>query len=370
MDARKTVLLLTPGAQAAPGGIARIVDYTVRGWPSDSPFRLRVVDTYGPGSIIMMPLHFFLAITTLLYALLFDNVHLLHVNMSERLSVTRKLLMARIGVAFGVPVVIHMHGASFADYFERLPNWRRNAIRRTMRSCSTVIVLGSYWRDFAVARLRIPHHKVRILYNAVPLTQLAEKNPALKCRLVFLGVVGQRKGVDTLLSALSHPLLADGEWDAVIGGNGEVARFKAFAAKLGIAHRVKFTGLLDEEGVKDQLSQADIFVLPSRNEGLPVAILEAMSYGCAIVTTPVGSIKDAIIQEKTGLLVDADDHVALAGALSRLVENSTLRRTLGAAARAKFQASFGLPYYVSELESVYQNATVRTDPSAGVRYQT
>jgi len=373
MDARKTVVIVTPGAQTGTGGIAKIVDHTVRCWPADSQFKLKVVDTYGTSGpvrgAVQMPFYFIGAMATVLYALLFGNVQILHLNMTERLSVWRKLTFATIGTIFGVPVIMHMHGADFSEYFEQLPKWRQGIVRRIMRSCSTVLVLGTYWKEFVAMRLAIPPNKIRVLYNAVPMAADQASKPAARCRLLFLGIVGERKGVDTLLSALAHPLMAAADWEAVIGGNGEVHRFEALAAKLGLTDRVKFTGLLDTAAVKDQFSEADIFVLPSRNEGLPVALIEAMSYGCAIVSTPVGSIGDAIISEESGLLVDAGDSEGLAQALFRLVDNSELRLQLGARAKNKFTASFTLPHYISELNSVYENATHQPVARRGVGLQ-
>jgi glycosyltransferase involved in cell wall biosynthesis len=127
--------------------------------------------------------------------------------------------------------------------------------------------------------------------------------------------------------------------------------------------------LLDAASVAEEFRQADVFVLPSRNEGLPVALIEAMSHGCAIVSTPVGSIADAIISEQTGLLVDIGDSDALAKALFRLVESRELRVRLGAAARTKFAASFTLPNYISELHAVYENVSLQPVATRGVRYQ-
>ena len=373
MDSRKTVLILTPGARTRAGGIAKIVDHTVRNWPADSKFNLRVVDTYGTGGpvrgAIQMPFYFAGAMLSVLAALLSGNVDILHVNMTERLSVWRKLSFALLGIIFGVPVVMHMHGADFTEYFEQLPKWRQKIVRRIMHSCSITLVLGAYWKQLVAISLAIPINRIRILYNAVPLAAEPGRKSGAKCRLLFLGIVGERKGVDTLLSALAHPLMATADWEAIIGGNGEVSRFKALATELGLAGRVKFTGLLDAASVAEEFRQADVFVLPSRNEGLPVALIEAMSHGCAIVSTPVGSIADAIISEQTGLLVDIGDSDALAKALFRLVESRELRVQLGAAARTKFAASFTLPNYISELHAVYENVSLQPVATRGVRYQ-
>lgn len=349
----KAVYFVTPGAARARGGIGRIVAYTARYWASpDLP--LKLVDSYGPGPKWQMPLFYLWAVVRLLLGLALGRVALVHVNMSERLSVWRKGAIVYLAKAFGVPVVLHLHGADFADYCRSRPPAGLAAIRRMMFKVDAVIVVGSFWRDFVFEDLGLDPARVFLLANAVPgPAVLPERPPSSTCRILFLGVVCERKGVPTLLDALADPRLADLDWSVTFAGNGEVETYSAVAARLGLAGRTEFLGWVDEAAAHDLLGQADVLVLPSRNEGLPIAILEALARGVAVVSTPVGAIADAVRPGETGLLVPVGDAPALAEALRSLVADPDLCRRLGAGGREAFLRLYEIGAYNAQLEALY-----------------
>lgn len=125
---------------------------------------------------------------------------------------------------------------------------------------------------------------------------------------------------------------------------------------LGLEERVIMPGLQTE--VKKWLNTMDVFMMTSIFEGLPIALLEAMSMECAIATTDAGGIKEVIQSNETGVMVAVDQWKQLEFELDRLIENKTWRITLGSAARKRAIESFGMTRMVKELEDVYQ-ATLR-----------
>jgi glycosyltransferase involved in cell wall biosynthesis len=138
----------------------------------------------------------------------------------------------------------------------------------------------------------------------------------------------------TLARALRR--LEPGSYRAAIVGDGPDR--EAVAAELGDAGAL----LGERDDVAERLAQADVFVLSSRSEGLPLAILEAMAAGLPVVATAVGGIPELVADGETGLLVPPGDADALAGALRRLVADPGLRRRLGEAARARVEERFSL----------------------------
>ena len=179
----------------------------------------------------------------------------------------------------------------------------------------------------------------------------------------FLGRFGDRKGVPELLRALAEPRLATLRWTAVLAGDGAVERFRARWAARAERARSRCRLGRRSRGPR-QLAAADILVLPSLNEGLPMAVLEAMAPGLAVVTTPVGAIPDAIQDGETGLLVPARDAAALAEALARLIVDPALRRRLGEQARARFAAEFSIDAYGPAAGAIYAAALERPGPAA------
>ncbi|HEX8374266.1 MAG TPA: glycosyltransferase, partial [Geminicoccaceae bacterium] len=104
------------------------------------------------------------------------------------------------------------------------------------------------------------------------------------------------------------------------------------------------------------------------NEGLPMAVLEALSHGIAVVATPVGAVPDAIVDGESGLLVPAGDAPALAAALARVIADPGLRRSLGDHARARFDARFSIPAHVDRLARIYADVRAgRADRAEAAR---
>jgi glycosyltransferase involved in cell wall biosynthesis len=352
---KSSVYFCTPGGVSAAGGIVGVARNTTRYWPPKSSYRLVVLDTYGPGSKALMPLFFMASAARLLLGLLRGDVAILHLNMAERLSVWRKLSLVRLAKLFSVPVILHLHGADFAEYYAALGPRRRVLIDRTMRSCDRIIVLGKFWHRLVTGQIGIDPAAVVILPNAVPLIDAAlppAPNDGI-CRYLFLGVVGPRKGFDTLIEALATPALAARHWRLIVAGGGEVARYRDIAAAAGLSARIQFLGHVDETSVAPLFDLTPILVLPSRNEGLPLAILEAMGRACPIISTPVGSIPDAVIDGETGLLVPTGNADALAQAMASLADDPARARAMGAAGRARFDANFAMPGYIARLETIY-----------------
>jgi glycosyltransferase involved in cell wall biosynthesis len=169
------------------------------------------------------------------------------------------------------------------------------------------------------------------------------------CRLLFLGRVGVRKGVADLLQALASPVLAAHSWHIDLAGDGDIEAYADRARALGLQDRVRFHGWTDPAPL---LARADILVLPSRNEGLPVAIIEAMAHGLPVVATPVGAIEEAVRHEQTGLIVPPRNPGALAAALARLIADPALRHRLGAAGRERYLAEFEIGAFNDRLQAM------------------
>lgn len=354
---KRKVYIVSPGGRTARGGIGRMVDYFVRSWTADD-LRLTVVDSYGPGPKWLMPLYFMRAYVHVLVALIAGRVDLLHIHMSERLSVPRKGAFVFTAAAFGVPVVMHLHGADFLDDYNSRSRLGRSFVRNVLNHSRVVLCLGSFWKQTVIEHFGLAPDKVQVMHNAVPVGAVVESSPALAaetaCKILFLGIVSERKGVPCLLQALAHPDMRALDWGCTFAGNGEVETYRKAAEALGLGARVRFTGWLCEREARETLSRADIVVLPSRNEGLPMAILEAMSLGRAIVATPVGAIPDAIVNEETGLITPVGDAAALAAALSQLIKAPTLRHNLGEKAKQRFLKEFEISAYNDRLAEIYR----------------
>jgi glycosyltransferase involved in cell wall biosynthesis len=174
-----------------------------------------------------------------------------------------------------------------------------------------------------------------------------------ECVVLAISALVRRKGLDVLIEAAAA--LRDGGLRPVlwIAGDGEQrAALEAQVQRLGVSDQIRMLGQRDDIG--DLLAGCDLFVLPSRREGLGIAALEAMAAGRPVIASAVGGLGDAVVHERTGLLVPPGDAPALAAALSRLLSDRTLRERLGAAGPARVAEGFRPEQMVEAYERLYR----------------
>jgi glycosyltransferase involved in cell wall biosynthesis len=355
----------TCGGIVVQGGMATMARYMVDEWKrGDRQPPLRLLNTYGPSltNIKTMPFYFTAAVGTVAANGILGRISVLHLHMAEYGSVLRKGILGYLGRTLNIPVVIHMHGAKFPQMWETASPRRRAAILGVLRRADAIVVLGQFWKEYLINELGQPAAKIFVVPNGVPDPGIAAKPPKTiaKVSILFAGQVGQRKGVSDLLNALAKPATRQSDWELVIAGDGEIEAHTKMARDLGIADRVRFLGWVDLQRVSELMRSADIFVLPSYKEGLPMAIIEAMANGLPVVTTPVGSIPDMISDGETGLLVQPGDVEALSGAFERLLQSPELRARIGDAARERYLRDLTVGAMCDGLENVFNTVSVKS----------
>ncbi|MEO6609341.1 MAG: glycosyltransferase family 4 protein, partial [Aestuariivirga sp.] len=330
-----SVIVATPLGKGGEGGIDRLMDGVRASGLLEQQENLNLLfgTTRGRGSIWFSPFYLASFIMQLLWQRAIGRCDLVHINLASDGSTYRKTLVAKTAKALGIPYVLHLHGADYEEFLAAAKPALRYSIEAMFASADRVIVLGQVWRKFIIECLPVAPERVVIIPNAVPIPKLPQKRDNSKqVRILFLGRIGARKGVPTLLEALS--MIADrSDWRAAIAGDGEIAETKSELQHRNLSARVEVPGWLGSEETELRLANADILVLPSRNENLPMSVIEAMAAGLAIVTTPVGATAEIIKHDETGLLIAVDDADGLAKALSRLIGDVKLRQRLGKAAQ-------------------------------------
>jgi glycosyltransferase involved in cell wall biosynthesis len=170
--------------------------------------------------------------------------------------------------------------------------------------------------------------------------------------------VWKTKGLDTLLHALKsiavlHPTVSL----EVLGSDSRDPELLGMISDLGLMNRVYLLGKVSREQVARSLWHADIFVLPSRREGLGVAVLEAMAAGVPVVATRVGGIPEIVRSDAEGILVAPGDPRGLAVALEMLIKDQGRRATLARAGRHRAD-SFSVDAMVQNVRLVYEQISV------------
>ncbi|NVK58097.1 MAG: glycosyltransferase family 4 protein [Alteromonadaceae bacterium] len=339
MKTIKILMVVPLATEAKGGGIGRLVGYFRRAANGVPQLDIDVFPTRASRSAPMS------YVSTVYRALLFPlflllrKTDIVHLHVAPNGSTKRKAFFAWVSRLFGKPTILHLHGSGYDSYFARQSNVTKDRIRKFFHSAQGVVVLGEGWRDWAIsnAGLRLSSQNVHVIDNGVPDTNFRSTHDNKVPNIIFVGLVGRRKGVDTLLDALSMLSQTD-DWKCTICGNGEVEYYKSIANSNGLnPSRVTFTGWQSEEQIRSQMADSDIFVLPSRAENQPIAILEAMAVGLPVVATSVGDIPNQVVDGQTGWIVPPDDPDALCKSLSDLVENANRRRDMGKSGRERFE---------------------------------
>jgi glycosyltransferase involved in cell wall biosynthesis len=255
--------------------------------------------------------------------------------------------------------IITMHGGTY--FAQRLQ--RRKALRWAIRDSGRSVAVSSATGLHLEQSLQLPRGSVRVVYNGVPVQagegswikrELGIAPGAGELLILAVGNLYPVKGHAVLARALAqlHAEAPQVAWRVALAGRGEEeGRIRAIAEEGGYADRLHVLGYREDVG--NLLAAADLFVMPSLSEGLPLALLEAMLARKPIVATSVGGVPEAITTGASGVLVPPGDSTALAAALLRLLGNAALRDLLGRAAGMEAERRFSLAAMTDSYEAVY-----------------
>jgi glycosyltransferase involved in cell wall biosynthesis len=255
--------------------------------------------------------------------------------------------------AAGVPVRIGSRRGLNPD---RTAGQRR--LQRLAYAAAHRIVANS---EAAARQLReegVPSARVTVVPNGIDLSAYPHRTDRSSLRRVLM-VAGLRriKGLDVLVAAAAKILARVPDARFVIAGEGPERESALLQVRhLGIENSFEFLGHRDD--VPALLAEADLFVLPSRSEAFPNAVIEAMAAGLPVVATHVGGIAELVQHERTGVLVPSEDPEALAAAVMKLMARPDRANALGRTARQEIERQYSLSSMVARFEELYESELV------------
>ena len=295
-----------------------------------------------------------LGLLELLMLLRRERPHILHASSSKA-----GILGRLAGWLAGVPIrIFTVHGWAFSASHGPISALYRWAERLVKAVTTVTICVAESERASGLATGSCEEETTVVIHNgvdpraALPRRRLDTGPP----RIVSVGRLQEPKDPLTLVRALG--LLRGRSFAAVIVGAGpDRPAVAAEVERLGLGRAVELAGArLD---VPERLAEADIFVLASRSEGLPLSILEAMSVGLPVIASRVGGVPEIVVDGETGLLVPPGDPSSLATAIERLLADPALRNRLGDAGRARLEESFDLGRCRREHLELYRRELAR-----------
>lgn len=258
-----------------------------------------------------------------------------------------------------IPALATLHGRHWATEAPR----RALAYRTLHRLGMQVAAVSKDLAGFLAERLALPAREIHVVYNGIEIPVLPDLDArerlraAVRAELALAPAAELALAVGNLYPVKDHATLLraaalrPGLTVAIAGRGGEEDRLRALAGVLGISERVRLLGL--REDVARLLTAADVFVQPSRSEGLPLAVLEAMAAGLPVVASRVGGIHEAVIEGETGRLVLPGEPAALAAALADVLDTPGRRELLGRAGHERAAREFSVARMAQRYRALY-----------------
>lgn len=273
------------------------------------------------------------------------------------------------GLRAGLPTILTLHGASHreAAVYNRTIYDRLRFGLATMYDSYTlprvrdIVAISPYIMREYEQRTRARWHRID---NPLPDAYFSLARCEQPDRLLYAGTITPLKDIMTLLRALDR-VRADvpGVRLRLAGRVADTAyeqELRAFVAGRNLAGHVDFLGLLDQQGMLDEYAACTLVVLPSRQEVLPMTVIEGMAAGIPAVATRAGGLPDLVADGVTGRLVDVSDDEAMAIALSELLSDGALRRRMGAEARQIAATRFRASVVADRYRELYFQVAGRT----------
>lgn len=254
------------------------------------------------------------------------KIKIVHIHTASYNSFWRSSLFIKVAKLFNKKVILHIHGGGFKRFYASSPK----KISKTLNNCDTLIVLSENWKNYFQNIVSNPD--IEIVNNIVPFPSI-NKTPLHKIstiHLLFLGQISEEKGIFDLLSVIiDNKSSLKNKICLHIGGIGKIQKLTETIENNGISDIVKYVGWISGDEKINILNSSDIFILPSYIEGLPVSILEAMSYKMPIISTLVGGIPEIVKDNINGYLIKPGDKNGLSWAINDLINNPSKIAQMG-----------------------------------------
>ena len=315
----KKIIFLGTEFTRGQGGIASVLREYRKIFPT-----VKFISTTASEGGLSNLLSLFHALLILPYYLVKKTTSIVHIHGASFNSFYRKFLFIKICQFFGGKVIYHVHGGQFQTFYSTANKLTRYLISDAVNNVDCIICLSENWRNFFLSNFE--PKKIEVIPNIVPYREFSSRSKTLKSfplKFVFLGDISKQKGVWWLMEACAENKLRwTGKIKIYLAGKGDTSLLVNDIKAKGLEKIMEYVGWISGDGKDQMLETSDVFILPSYNEGLPISILEAMSYGLPVISTNVGGIPEIVEQHKNGILVKPENSRQLIAAIDFAIENS------------------------------------------------
>lgn len=337
------------------GGITSVIGQLLNYDWSTEDIEIKFIPTYIDSNNLKKITYFASAYIKIRKQLQMAWPNVVHIHMSYKGSFRRKYMIHKLCKKYGISDVVHLHGSEFKKWYDESDDRTQEKIRKLLRECTAFIVLGEKW-DTVVKTIE-PTTNTLVISNAVHIPQEKVQWNEDRFQVLFLGVMIQRKGVVDILKAVNILKNSNKMQNLhfVIAGSGEEEdQLKRQAERLGLTNEIEFVGWITGEKKKRLLRESQVLILPSYYEGLPVAVLEAISYGMPVVATDVGDISSAVHDGVNGYLIQPGDAESLADRIEKIHADKKKYILMSEMSRRIATNNFSDEQFFAQIKKSYQ----------------
>lgn len=347
-DISKKVLYLGVSMKTKGGMTAVLVSY--KKYIEDMQF----IPTWKLGNKLVKGWYALQALIRCFFAYTFNkDIEIVHIHGAANASFYRCRMFIHQAKKYGKKVILHEHAADFREFYADAKD--KKEIIDAINSCDRVIVLSESWKGY-FSSIGVEKNKIAVLNNIVsPPTIKIQDHTDDKLHLLFLGEISKRKGGYDLLQAIGeNKKIFAKRLSLRMGGNMVDGDIRKYISDNQLSGIVSYEGWIAGDNKINCLNWADVYILPSYNEGLPIAILEAMSYSHPIISTPVGGIPEVVHDKKNGILVEPGNIQQIVSSLKYYIDNKGAIQQQGAESYQIVQNFFPKKVF-NDLKSIYQS---------------
>ena len=339
------------------GGIAAVVN-GYRGSRLEKDFDITYVESYKDGGKLTKLWKAICGYLHFATVLLFNKPDLVHIHSSFGPSFYRKIPFIYMASWAKIPIINHIHGADFDEFYVNASERKKSLIKKVYNKCTKLIALSDEWKE-RLSQI-VPESKIIVIENYSVLHEdalterLARKS---NHTVLFLGEIGRRKGCYDIPAVVANVVkdVPGVKFILAGAGNAEDERaVKALVEECHVEDHVVFPGWVRGEKKDQLLRDADVFFLPSYNEGMPMSVLDAMGYGLPIVSTNVGGIPKIVHDGENGYCCEAGNTSIMATKIIRLPKNREIRESASKASLDIVKKGYSLEAHLLLLEALYE----------------
>ncbi len=339
------ILIIGPKAQ---GGISSVINlYKDFGLINNN--KVGFLASYKCNNAFLRLLVFGLFLIEYIWILLTNNeLRVIHIHSASEGSFYRKYFVFKFAKLFGKKVIYHIHCPGFCEIYKESPNFIKKRIEEVLNNSDLIIVLAEYWKN-EISKI-CSNNNIKILFNPCIIKDFIKINTG-EFNVLFMGRIGKRKGVYDIIKGAK--LIINPNIEINLYGDGDLKEFENLINENNLQNKVKLKGWISGNIKDEAYRSADIYILPSFEEGLPMSILEALTYGLPIICTSVGGIPEAVEEGINGFLIQPGDYKALAEKINLIADNKELREKMGQESLRIAKEKFDVNVIIKQLKDIY-----------------